>query len=243
MYRFRDRFTLADAKDESRDAEVMASALRTDPNCFRQLAIANSVVIELCEWSRIVEDLTQERNRHTNRMREQFWRYFPAMLQFESDLGAEWLQELWDAVPIPNKAERIREATIAKVSKRNRIRSFDAAHALDVLRKPPVEVVSGTRETASAHVATLVARIRPVNRQLKEAHHQIDALTAGLVPIAEAEPGQVRQHDVEILASLPGVGRDLPRHAARRSLGCPATTRLRRLAQSDRSPARYQEIG
>ena len=31
MDRFRDRFTLAGAKDDSRDAEVMASALRTDP--------------------------------------------------------------------------------------------------------------------------------------------------------------------------------------------------------------------
>jgi len=30
-----DRFTLAGAKDDSRDAEVMASALRTDPRCQR----------------------------------------------------------------------------------------------------------------------------------------------------------------------------------------------------------------
>ena len=30
MDRFRDRFSLAGAKDDSRDAEVMASSLRTD---------------------------------------------------------------------------------------------------------------------------------------------------------------------------------------------------------------------
>ena len=57
MDRFRDRFTLAGAKDDSRDAEVMASALRTDPRCFRLLAVADPVVIELREWSRIAEDL------------------------------------------------------------------------------------------------------------------------------------------------------------------------------------------
>ena len=34
MDRFRDRFTLAGAKDDSREAEVMASALRTDPKPF-----------------------------------------------------------------------------------------------------------------------------------------------------------------------------------------------------------------
>ena len=77
MDRFRDRFTLAGAKDDSRDAEVMASALRTDPRCFRLLAVADPVVIELREWSRIAEDLGAERNRLTNRMREQLWRYFP----------------------------------------------------------------------------------------------------------------------------------------------------------------------
>ncbi len=41
MDRFRDRFTLAGPKDDSRDAEVMASALRTDPRCFRLLAVAD----------------------------------------------------------------------------------------------------------------------------------------------------------------------------------------------------------
>jgi transposase len=46
-----------------------------------------------------------------------------------------------------------------------------------------------------------------VNRQLKEAHHRLDALTGRLIPTEEAEPGQRKQHDVEILASLPGVGR------------------------------------
>ncbi|MHA6687493.1 IS110 family transposase [Mesorhizobium sp. A556] len=91
MDRFRDRFTLSGAKDDSRDAEVMASALRTDPRCFRPLAFGNPVVIELREWSRIAEDLGAERNRLTNRMCEQLWRYFPAILELEADLGAEWL--------------------------------------------------------------------------------------------------------------------------------------------------------
>ena len=71
MDRFRDRFTLAGAKDDSRDAEVMASALRTDPRCFRRLAAADPAIIGLREWSRISEDLGDaERNRLTNRLRE-----------------------------------------------------------------------------------------------------------------------------------------------------------------------------
>jgi transposase len=207
MDRFRDRFSLAGAKDDSRDAEVMASALRTDAHCFRPLAVADPVVVELREWSRIAENLGGERNRLANRLRDQLWRYYPAMLELEADLGSEWLLELWELVPTPDKAARVRERTIAQLLKRNRIRRFDAAHVLGVLRQPPIKVAAGTAEAASAHIVLLIASIRLVNRQLKQAHHQLDALTARLIPTEEAEPGQQKQHDVEILASLPGVGR------------------------------------
>jgi len=189
MDRFRDRFTLAGAKDDSRDAEVMASALRTDPHCFRLLSALDPTVIELREHSRIASELGAERNRLTNRLREQLWRYFPAMLELEADLGAAWVLDLWDRAPTPAKAARIREVTVAKLLKRHRIRRFDAAHVLEVLRKPALQVAGGTIEAASAHIKTLVARIRLVNRQITEANRQLDALTAKLIPAEEAGAG------------------------------------------------------
>jgi len=206
MDRFRDRFTLAGAKDDSRDAEVMASALRTDPRCFRSLAAADPVIIELREWSRIAENLGAERNRLTNRMREQLWRYFPAILELDSDLSAEWLLALWEAAPTPAKAVRIREATFAKLLKRHRIRRFNAAYVRDVLRQTPVTVAAGTTEAACAHIATLIARIRLLNRQITQAHDRLDALIAQLTSAAQVEL-EGKQHDAEILASLPGIGR------------------------------------
>ena len=239
--RFRDRFTMAGAKDDSRDAETMASALRTDPRCFRPLAAMNPLVIELREWSRIAEDLGAERIRLTNRMREQFWRYFPAFLELETDLAAPWLLELWEAVPTPEKAKRVREATIARLLKKNRIRRHAAADVLTMLRAEPMTVADGTITAARAHIVSLIARLRLLNRQIDEAHRHLDRLTADLASAQEAEPGQVKQHDAEILASLPGVGRivlatllaeawdALQRrdHAALRSLtgGAPVTKR------------------
>jgi hypothetical protein len=105
MGRFRDRFTMAGAKDDSRDAEVMASSLRTDPRCFRRLVATDPIVIELREFSRIAEDLGVERNRLANRLREQLWRYFPVLLELEDDMSAEWLLQLWEAAPTPQKAQ------------------------------------------------------------------------------------------------------------------------------------------
>jgi hypothetical protein len=66
MDRFRDRFSMAGAKDHGRDAEVMASSPRTDIRCFRRLASADPVLVELREGSRIAEELGVERNRLAN---------------------------------------------------------------------------------------------------------------------------------------------------------------------------------
>jgi transposase len=207
MDRFRDRFTLAGAKDDSRDAETMASGLRTDPRCFRRLAAADPAVIQLREWSRIAEDLGAERVRLTNRMREQLWRYFPAMLELDGDLGAEWLLDLWEIAPTPAKARRIRETTIARLLKRNRIRRFDAAHVLETLRRLPVTLAEGAIEAACAHIAMLISRIRLLNRQITDAHRQLDRLTMSLATPEEPVSDQSEPQDAALLASLPGVGR------------------------------------
>jgi transposase len=207
MDRFRDRYSMAGAKDDSRDSLVMASALRTDPHCFRRLAATDPIIVELREWSRIAEDLGGERIGLTNRMRQQLWRYFPAFLDLDADLGAPWLIELWQAVPTPDKARRIREASIAAILKRNRIRRLAAAQVLEILRQRPLAVAAGTTEAARAHIVTLVARIQLINRQLAQAHHQLDTLTAKLGAAEETEPGQIKQRDADILASLPGIGR------------------------------------
>jgi transposase len=83
--RFRDRFTVAGAKDDSRDADVLAESLRTDMRAFRKLSIADPDIVELREWSRIDEELKVERVRLTNRLEHQLWRYYPQMVELTDD--------------------------------------------------------------------------------------------------------------------------------------------------------------
>ena len=49
--RFRDRFTVAGAKDDRRDAHVLADSLRTDRHAFRRLSNDEPVIVKLREWS------------------------------------------------------------------------------------------------------------------------------------------------------------------------------------------------
>ena len=106
--RFRDRFSPAGAKDDRRDARVLADALRTDRRFFRRLDPVDPEVVELREWTRIADDLTAERTRLVNRVRQQLWRYYPQVLAVEGDLAKAWLLELWQLAPTPAKARRVR---------------------------------------------------------------------------------------------------------------------------------------
>lgn len=79
--RFRDRYTVAGAKDDSRDALVLASALRTDRKSFKSVQADTSEIIRLRELSRLDEELKNELRRATNQLWEQLHRYFPQILK------------------------------------------------------------------------------------------------------------------------------------------------------------------
>ena len=208
MDRFRDRFTVAGAKDDSPDAQALGDSLRTDRRAFRRLCPDDPVVVELREWSRLADDLKQERNRLANRGREQLWRSSPQMLKLTDDVAADWFLALWEVRPTPAKVAEARGAAIARLLKAHRIRRFNAAEAGLILRQKPLAVAPGAVEAATAHIGAVAERIRWVNQQLKTADRKLDELCARLEQPAESEPGQKSEpRDVAILRAFPGVGR------------------------------------
>jgi transposase len=208
--RFRDRFTVAGAKDDRRDARVLADSLRTDAPCFRRLQVDAPLVIELREWSRMTEDLGQERVRLANRIRQQLQRYYPQMLRVRDDIASEPFLALWELMPTPAVAARVRTKSIERVLRQHRLRSLDAEQVQALVRETPLTVAPGTTEAAVAHIHLVAARLRVVNQQLTLARQRLDELCEALAASRgpEDEPGQSgEQRDVEILRSLPGVGR------------------------------------
>ena len=208
--RFRDRFSPAGAKDDRRDAHTLGDALRTDRRAFRRLDPAAPEIVELREWSRIAQDLTCDRTRLVNRARQQLWRYYPQFLNVEGDLTKAWVRDLWSLAPTPDKARRVRVKTIAGLLKRHRVRRIAPETVLERLREPAVSVAAGTTEAAAAHLEVVFSQLDVVGRQLARTYREIDRLTAALArsaPSSDEPPGMQGQRDVEILSSLPGVGR------------------------------------
>ena len=110
--RLRDRFSVAGAKDDRRDAYVQADSLRTDRRLFRRLQVADPRLIELRAWSRLAEELRAERVRLSNRVHHQLWRYYPQIQKLTNDLAAPWFLELWAIASTPAKAGRLRKSRV-----------------------------------------------------------------------------------------------------------------------------------
>ena len=134
---------------------MLASVLRTDPHCLRRLEATDPAIVELREWSRLSEDLTRERVRLANRMRQQLWRYPQFLDAVDDDVAAPWALDLWRSLPTPRAGQRVREVTRTRVLKQHRIRRTDAATLRAKPRAPAVKVAPGAVEVAViTHVQT-----------------------------------------------------------------------------------------
>ena len=211
--RFRDRISPSGAKDDRRDARVLASALRTDAHCLRRLEPTDPTIVGLREWSRLSEDLTRERIRLANRMREQLWRYYPQFLKaVDDDVAAPWALDLWRSLPTPRAGQRARAVTLTRVLKQHRIRRLDAAALRERLRAPAVKLTPAAAEAATTHVRLVVERLALVNRQLDHVRGQLEEMVHRLVEAAPAGEtdssvdAEADPSDAAILLSMPGIG-------------------------------------
>ena len=203
--RFRGRFAAADAKDDPGDARVIADALRTDRRAFRQVVADAPEIVQLRDLTRLRADLETDRTRLTNRLREQLLRVDAPWLAFCPAADEAWLWTLLQAVPHPARWTTDAAGRVARVLRRHRIRRFSAADLVAALRRPRLTVAAGVPDAVAVHVGALIAQLTVIAAEQRQVERHIDQT---LTQLAAADPGQPHEHrDVEILQSLPGVGR------------------------------------
>ncbi len=232
--RFRDRYMPSGAKDDRRDALVLAKALRTDADSLQRLSKTDRRTVVLRALIRLREELVTDRTRLLLRFREQVWRYYVQFLELaDGDLDARWLWALWEKAPTPREGALLSKPVIARILRDHHVRRLDAATVMAVLRKPTVTVAEGVEEAAVKHVRSIVERLRLLDSQIREANREIEQhlemwsrMASGHassdVPArttaedaspsseerapSDDETGASRPDDLTILRSLPGVG-------------------------------------
>src|SRR6266704_3812220 len=181
--RFRDRHRVAGAKDDRRDAFVLADSVRTDQPSFRRVHLEEPQLLLLRELSRAEETLLEEFRRSANWLREQLHRFYPQMLQLCSAADEPWLWDLIDLAPTPAHAVLLSKEQIQRVLKAHRLRRVKATEVLTCLQASALPVAPGAAEAAQAHGAFLLPCLRVLAEQLRSCAQQAEAL---LHTLAEA---------------------------------------------------------
>jgi transposase len=203
--RFRDRYSPAGAKDDSRDAFVLADSLRTDRHCFHAVRADDPTVIRLRELSRLDDDIRDEMRRLNNQLREQWHRFFPQLLELCSSTDEPWVWDIFEVAPLPAIAARVSEKKIATILTQHRIRRITAPEVRAILATQPFKLAAGAAEAASEHAMLLLPRLRLLRSQRAQIAARLRKLLDELASPGPEEPNQHR--DTEVLLSLPGVGR------------------------------------
>ena len=204
--RFRDRHSVAGAKDDRRDAFVLADAVRTDQPSFRRLHLDAPQLLRLRELSRAEETLLEDFRRSANRFRDQLHRLYPQMLQLCSAADEPWLWDLIDVAPTPAHVALLREEQVQRVLQAHHIRRVTAQEVLTCLQALALPVAPGAAEAAQAHCQFLLPCLRVLAEHLQACSQQVSAL---LHTLAEAPGDGEGPSDVAIVLSLPGVGRKM----------------------------------
>jgi len=196
--RFRDRFTVAGAKDDTRDALVLACSLRTDRRSFKLVETDAPEIIRLRELSRFEDELKSELRRATNRLWQQLHRYYPQALKLSPAADDLFLWDLLRHAPTPSAGAKLSVVRIEKLLSSHRISRFTAEEVRSTLRTSALNLAEGAAEAASEHVLLLLPQIALLDQQLREVSRRIKELLKALEAVGST--------DVSILLSIPGIG-------------------------------------
>ncbi len=202
--RFRDRFSPSGAKDDRKDALVLASALRTDSHHFHLIESQDTEVMFIRELNRKRAELVEQRTRLINQFRELIWRYYPQFAALLGDRVRIWHLELWKLVPCPDSVKGKRISTVQNLLKRHKVRRIDAEEVLHILRAEKINVSAATRDACVNRLGSIVELLELLERQIKETeasiNKEIETLDSKLKTDSEGPT------DIEILRSVPGAG-------------------------------------
>jgi transposase len=101
----------------------------------------------------------------------------------------------------------LRIKRVERLLREHRIRRVSAEEVIAALRVPALQVAPGVVEAATEHIGLLLSRLRLVHSQRQRCGERLEALLDQLQAIPDQGAKQREYRDVEILRSLPGVGR------------------------------------
>lgn len=207
--RFRDRHTVAGAKDDDLDAYVLADALRTDAHLFRRLEPDPEQVVLLRERSRAYEALTEQLLASANQLRAVLTRYYPALLTLGTLHEKPWIWRLLELAPTP---QALRDTPVEELAGELQDKALrparDLAEKLDAARAgKPLPSAPGVVEAYSERALRTLPILRAIYDERQRCIRELKQLTREMArePKDDADPDP-RPSDMKIVLSMAGIG-------------------------------------
>jgi len=194
---------MSGAKDDRRDAFVLADALRTDGHRFQRLKLPPPEIMAMRGLLSSREQLVKSHVALGSQIRDLLSRCWPHLVSLapkEKALDSffcELLQLFLDA-QVPGC--ELGRTTIQQLVKKHHIRRVSPEHILETLQKSPLRVAPATTEATSAHLELLLQQILLVRQHRRHSDQLLERWFKQQQSTAEPYT------DAAILASLPGVG-------------------------------------
>ena len=177
--RYRDRYTVAGAKDDRRDALVLAQAVRTDRATMRPVEKDSDLAEEIRIRDRARTRKVEERTRLSNQLRQTLSRYFPVLIELGREMHDSFFLALLRVCPDPASAKKVRTPRLTRLVEEHRIRAIDAKDLAKRLRAPALTVADYVAASCRDEVLDLVAQVELLNGQIAAADEKLDELTEG----------------------------------------------------------------
>lgn len=196
----RQLVSMSNAKDDERDARVLARVVRSFPEAFQPLVPMDPLSRALRQTSRQRHALVKQRTQLRNRLGAALREYYPAMLELGS-FETQWQTVLLGQLPTPEAAKLASVSDVSLVLRKHRSRQ-KAGELLETLRQPAPVVGADFVEAMGFEVPMWADQLLLVMKQIASVERRIE----GLLNTMDDESEQAGPSDVEIARSLPGVG-------------------------------------
>ena len=190
--RYRDRYRVSGARDDSFDAMVLANIIRTDKNQHRAILPNSPLARELKILTQDEQKLIRFKTKLLNQIQSCLKDYYPTALELFCELGGTVTLSFLLKYPRP---EKISIAELKRFLKKHHYPGADekAKEIHEKLSAPQIFVEEFTVRAKSRMLIALVEQVKILLKQLDEYRKEIDIL--------------FEQHpDSKIFKSLPGAG-------------------------------------
>jgi len=152
--RFRDRHSMSGAKDDRRDAFVLADALRTDGHRFQRLRLPPPEITAMRGLLTTRDQLVKNHVALSSQTRDLLARCWPHLVSLAPKDKAidSFFCELLQLFLEAQHTSDLAPTTIQLLVKKHHIRRVQTDQILEILQQTPLRVAAATTKATSAHL-------------------------------------------------------------------------------------------